>query len=40
MGLYLNNPATKHNVMINDTNFDVFKSALNDITGVNNSTGG
>ena len=40
MGLYLNNPATKHNLMVNDTNFDKFKSALTEVTAVRNSTGG
>jgi hypothetical protein len=40
MGLYFNNPTTKHNVMINDTNFDTFKAALTAITDVRNSTGG
>lgn len=40
MGLYFNNPTTKHSLNINDTNFDYFKTVLNDVTGVNNSTGG
>ena len=40
MGLYFNNTTTKHNLMINDTNFGVLKTALNDVTGVNNRAGG
>lgn len=40
MGIYFNNPATKHNLMINDTNFDIFKQALTEVTAVRNSTGG
>lgn len=40
IGLYLNNPVTKHNLIINDTNFDVLKNAVNEITGVNNQIGG
>ncbi len=40
MGLYFNNPNTKHNLMINDTNFDIFKKALTEVTAVRNSTGG
>ena len=40
MGLYLNNPTTKHSVMINDTNFDIFKKALTEVTAVQNSAGG
>ena len=26
--------------MVNDTNFDIFKSALTEVTAVRNSTGG
>ena len=40
MGLYFNNAETKHNIMINDTNFDVLKNALTEVTGVRNSAGG
>lgn len=40
LGIYLNNPTTKHNIMINDTNFDIFKAAISELSGVNNATGG
>lgn len=40
LGLYLNNPNTKHSIMINDTNFDVLKLALTEITDIRNSAGG
>ena len=40
LGIYLNNPVTKHNLMINETNFDILKQAISDFSGVNNSTGG
>ena len=40
MGLYFNNAETKHNIMINDTNFDVLKDALTEVTAVRNSAGG
>ena len=40
MGLYLNNQATKHSVMINDTNFSIFKDAITEVTAVKNSIGG
>lgn len=40
MGLYFNNPTTKHNLMINDTNFDILKSALTEVTAVRNNAGG
>ena len=40
LGIYLNNPTTKHNLMINDTNFTILKEAITDFSGVNNATGG
>ena len=40
LGIYLNNPTKKHSLMINDTNYDIFKMALSDFSGVNNATGG
>jgi hypothetical protein len=40
LGIYLNNATTKHNIMINETNFDALKQAITDVSGVNNSTGG
>lgn len=40
LGIYLNNPTTKHSLMINDTNFDPFKAAITEVSGVNNATGG
>lgn len=40
MGLYFNNPNTKHNIMINDTNFQILKDALTEVTSVRNSAGG
>lgn len=40
IGLFFNNSQTKHNVMINDTNFQVLKDILAEISGVNNLTGG
>jgi hypothetical protein len=40
LGIYLNNPAIKHSLMINDTNFDPFKAAITEVSGVNNATGG
>jgi len=40
LGIYLNNAATKHNIMINETNFDELQAAILDVSGVNNSVGG
>lgn len=40
LGIYFNNPTTKHGIMLNETNFDTFKAALTEITGVRNSVGG
>lgn len=40
MGIYFNNAETKHSVMINDTNFDILKTALDEVTGVSNRIGG
>ena len=39
-GLFLNNPNTQHNFMINDTNFEVLKKIIQEISGLNNTTGG
>ena len=40
LGIYLNNPITKHNIMINETNFDILKKVITECSGVNNATGG
>lgn len=40
LGLYFNNTATKHNVLVNDVNFDKFKSALTEATAIRNNVGG
>lgn len=40
MGLYFNNTEKQHSIMINDTNFDVLKDALDEVSGVNNCIGG
>lgn len=40
LGIYLNNTASKHNIMINETNFDKLQAAISDVSGVNNSVGG
>ena len=40
MGIYFNNAETKHSIMINDTNFDILKTALDEVTGVSNRIGG
>ena len=40
IGLFFSNTITKHNLMINETNFQVLKDVLSEITGVNNTTGG
>ena len=40
LGLFFNNPQTKHQVVINDINFDVFKQSIMEITAVRNSVGG
>ena len=39
-GLFFNNPNTQHNFMINDTNFEVLKKNIQEISGLNNTTGG
>lgn len=39
-GMFLNNTATQHTLMINETNFDVLQKALTEITAVRSSTGG
>ena len=39
-GLFFNNPNTQHNFMINDTNFEVLKKIIQEISGLNNTTGG
>jgi len=36
----VSNPATKHNLMINDTNFTFLKEAISEFSGINNTTGG
>lgn len=40
LGIYVSNPATKHNLMINDTNFTFLKEAISEFSGINNTTGG
>ena len=40
LGIHLNQAETKHSLIINDTNFDVFQAAVAEFSGVNNSTGG
>ena len=40
LGIYFNNPMTKHGTMVNDTNFDIFKAAITEATGIKNSIGG
>lgn len=39
-GLFFNNPNTQHNFMVNDTNFEVLKKIIQEISGLNNTTGG
>ena len=40
MGLFFNNQQTQHSITINENNFDLFKSILNEISGINNSASG
>ena len=40
LGIMLNNPEKKHNLVINDTNFDIFKKSLMEVTDIRNSVGG
>lgn len=39
-GLFFNNPNTQHNFMVNDTNFATLKKTIQEISGLNNTTGG
>lgn len=39
-GLYLSNVQSKHSITINENNFQCLKDALNEISGINNTTGG
>lgn len=39
-GLFLNNPETKHGVMINENNFDALQQAILEVSAVRNSAGG
>ncbi len=40
IGIYLNNTQTSHSLMLNESNFTVFKETINEVTGINNATGG
>jgi len=40
MGLYFNNIKTKHSLMLNENNFSALKEVLNEVGGLNNTTGG
>ena len=40
MGLYFNNTKTKHSLMLNENNFSALKEVLNEVGGLNNTTGG
>lgn len=40
IGIFLNNKQTNHSLMLNETNFTVFKETINEVTGINNATGG
>ena len=40
LGIYFNNAEKQHHVLINDTNFDVFKKSLTEITAIRNDIGG
>ena len=39
-GLYFNNAQTKHSLILNETNFQVLKETVTELSGINNSTGG
>ena len=39
-GLYFNNAQLKHSLVINETNFNVLKEILSEVSGLNNATGG
>lgn len=40
LGIFMNNPSTKHQVVINDTNFDILKQSVTEVTAIRNSIGG
>lgn len=40
MGLYFNNPSTKHNFTLDERTFEALRKVLTEVSGVNNSTGG
>lgn len=39
-GLYFNNAQKKHSFTLNETNFQILKDVLYEVSGINNSTGG
>ena len=39
-GLYFNNAQLKHSLVINETNFNVLKEILSEVSGLNNATVG
>lgn len=38
--IYFNNADTKHNFVLDENNFELFQSALSEMAGLNNTTGG
>ena len=39
-GIFFNNPRSKHSLTINETNFHILKNVLDEVSGINNATGG